>query len=72
MANLTQSTASRLARRVGGRRHLVRVVGVEPGGDPLFLGEPGQLVVLVVVEVLRRAPVLAAVPVESLGEIVLL
>jgi len=27
---------------------------------------------LVVVEVLRRAPVLAAVPVESLGEIVLL
>src|SRR5438477_9267155 len=61
-----------LWRGVRGRRHLVRVEGVEPGGDPLFLGEPGELLVLFVVDVLRRAPVLAAVPVEPLGEVVLL
>jgi len=59
----------RLRRGVGGRRHLVRVVGIEPGGDPLFLGELGELVVI---EALRRAPVLAAVPVEPLGEVILL
>ena len=55
-----------MRRRVGGRRHLVRVVGVKPGGDALLLGEAGELLV---VEALRRAPVLAAVPVELLWEV---
>ena len=42
----------RLRRRVRGRRHFVGVVGVPTGGDPLFLGEAGELVL---VEALRRA-----------------
>src|SRR5579859_3939399 len=33
-------------RRVGGRRHLVRVVIVDPGCDPFLLGQAGQLVVV--------------------------
>ena len=61
--------SSGLRRSVRGRRHLVGVVGVEPGGDPLFPGEAGELVV---VEALRGASVLAAVPVELLSEVVLL
>src|SRR5438034_4727831 len=61
-----------LRRRVGGWRHLVRIIGVEPGGDPLLLGETGELLVLVVIDVLRRTPVLAAVPAEPLGEVILL
>jgi len=40
--------------------------------DPLLLGEPGELLVLVIIDVLRCAPVLATVPVELLGEVVLL
>src|SRR5207244_3158379 len=58
---LVQRDVLGLRRRVGGRRHLVRVVGVEPGRDPLLLGEPGELLVLVVIDVLRRAPVLTAI-----------
>ena len=54
---------------VRGRRHLVGVVGIEPGGDPLFLGEAGELVV---VKALRRTCVLVTVPVESLSEVILL
>jgi len=52
-----------LGRLVGGRRHLVRVVGVDARLDPLLLGEPGQLVI---VQALRRAAVLAPVAVELL------
>src|SRR5215469_15598410 len=52
-----------LGRRIGRRRHLVRVVVVEPGLDPLLLGQPRELVV---VEVLQLAGVLAAVAAEVL------
>ena len=67
------SPAGLLSRITGIDASGARVIEVwRSGGDPLFLGEPGQLLVLVVVDVLRRAPVLAAVSVELLGEIVLL
>ena len=42
-----------LRRRVRGRRHLVGVVGVQARGDPLFLGQAGELVV---VQVLYAPP----------------
>jgi len=56
-----------LRRRVGGRRHLVRVVGVDPGLDPLLLGQAGKPVVI---ETVRGAAVLTAVAVELLGGLV--
>ena len=43
---LIEGDVFRLRRRISGGRHLVRVVGVEPGGDALFLGEAGEVVVV--------------------------
>ena len=60
-------TPLNLRRRVRGRRHLVGVIGIQAGGDALFLGQPGELVI---VGVLGRAPVLPAIPVESLGKLI--
>src|SRR5262245_27194546 len=48
---------------VGRGGHLVRVVVVDPGIDPLLLGQPGELVV---VEALQLAGMLTAVAVELL------
>src|SRR5215831_21332138 len=56
-----------LRRLVGRRGHLVRVEIVEPGLDPLLLGQAGQLVV---VEALQLAGMLAAVAVELLRRLV--
>jgi hypothetical protein len=55
-----------LRRGVGGRRHLIGVVGVQARRDPLFLGQAGEPVV---VDALGRAAVLATVPVEPLGKL---
>jgi hypothetical protein len=54
-------------RRVGRRRHLVRVVIVDPGRNPLLLGQAGKPVVI---DVLRDAAMLMAVPAELLGWLV--
>src|SRR5215475_15123662 len=56
-----------LRRLVGRRGHLIGVVVVEPGLDPLLLGQAGQLVV---VEALQLAGMLAAVAVELLRRLV--
>src|SRR6185312_10928387 len=56
----------RLRRRIGRRRHLVRVVVVEPGLDPLLLGQPGKLVII---EAPGNAAVLTAVAVKLLGRL---
>src|SRR5690349_17126005 len=56
----------RLRRRVGRRWHLVRVVVVEPGLDPLLLGQPGELVI---VEAPGNAAVLTPVAVKLLGRL---
>jgi hypothetical protein len=45
----------------GGGRYLVRVVGIESGLDPLFLGQPGELIF---VQPARRPAVLAPVAME--------
>jgi len=52
---------------VGRRGHLVRVVVVEPGLDPLLLGQAGQLVVI---EPLQLAGMVTAVAVELLRRLV--
>src|SRR5215475_13220848 len=57
----------RRRRLVGRRRNLVGVVVVEPGLDPLLLGQAGQLVV---VEALQLAGMLTAVAVELLRRLV--
>jgi hypothetical protein len=57
-----------LRRSVGRRRHLVRVVGLDPGRDPLLLGEAREPVVI---DVLRKAAVLMTVAAELLGWLVL-
>ena len=54
-------------RGVRGRRHLVRVIGVDTGRDSLLLGEAGQLII---VEAVDLAAVLPAVPAEPLGELI--
>jgi len=54
-------------RRVARRRHLVRVVIVNPGRYPLLLGQAGKPVVI---DVLRNAAVLMAVAAELLGRLV--
>src|SRR5437764_1444366 len=50
-------------RGVGSRRHLARIVVVDSGFHPFLLGQPGQPVVI---EAVRGAAVLAAVPPELL------
>jgi hypothetical protein len=55
-----------LRRRVGGRRHLVRVIVVHAGRDALLFGQAGQLVL---VETVYLAAVLLPVPMKPLVEL---
>jgi hypothetical protein len=54
-------------RGIGGRRDLVRVIIVQARLDAFLFGLVGELVV---VKVLRRTTMLAAIPAELLGRLV--